>query len=590
MKKLFFHMMAVAIAAMTFTACEDVPEPYPIPTPEPEKEIVYTGNGTLESPYTCEDAIRYVQALNGEESDVEVYVKGIVAAVTEEFTTNYGNGTFTISDDGTATNEFTAYRVLYLGNKKYTSGKPQIKQGDEVIVYGKVVNYRGNTPETVQGSAFLYSLNGETEGGGNDTPGNATGSGTLADPYNAVAAKAYAESVGDTESDKEVYIKGKVADITEQYGTQYGNATFTISDDGTSSNTFTVYRALYLGNKKYASGDLLKQGDDVIVCGKVTNFKGNTPETVTGKAYLYSLNGKTEGGENPNPNPNPGEGTGSGTLADPYNAVAAAAVATALGAGNTSSESYYIKGKISTIKYQFDADHGTATFFISDDGKAENEFQVYSAYYLENKSWQDGYKQIATGDEVIIYGQLTNYNGTPETASKKAYIYSLNGETKAEASGENQGGENQGGGGEVSGNTITVVYGDLDISSLDNPVKLADGTTLTFSQEDGKNPPIYHASTKIIRMYAHNAVTINAGSKTITSVAFAYDTYQGTAYKGNDEMYGEAGSSKITPTKDDKNVTFTGVNNSTLKVVNDFSSNSGGTQFRCTGVVITYAE
>ena len=40
------------------------------------------------------------------------------------------------------------------------------------------------------------------------------------------------------------------------------------------------------------------------------------------------------------------------------------------------------------------------------------------------------------GDEVIICGKLTNYKGTPETASKQAYIYSLNGVTKNENGGD----------------------------------------------------------------------------------------------------------------------------------------------------------
>jgi hypothetical protein len=43
-------------------------------------------------------------------------------------------------------------------------------------------------------------------------------------------------------------------------------------------------------------------------------------------------------------------------------------IAKALGKGNTSTESYYIKGKISSIKFSFDAEHGTATFNISADG------------------------------------------------------------------------------------------------------------------------------------------------------------------------------------------------------------------------------
>ena len=76
----------------------------------------------------------------------------------------------------------------------------------------------------------------------------------------------------------------------------------------------------------------------------------------------------------------------------------------------------------------------------------------------------------------------------------------------------------------------------------------------------------------------------------MASVIFNYDTYNGTAYKGNDEMYGEAGGNKISPTKDDKTVTFSNVNNATLKVVNDLASDGGGTQFRCTGVIINYTE
>ena len=453
MKKILYSIMALAIATMTFTACEDVPEPYPIPTPDSGGNIEYTykGNGTLESPYTCADAIHYVKSLGQTESEIEVYVKGFITSITDEFSAQHGTASFVMSDTKNGSNKFTFWRCLYLGNKKFANGDTQIKVGDEVIIYGKVVNYKGNTPETVQGAAFLYSLNGVTDSGGSEEPvAEAKGSGTLEDPFNAAAAIAYAKEVGEKESDKEVYIKGKVSSITEQYGTEYGNGSFSISDDGEPVGEFYVHRALYLGNQKYTTGDLLKKYDEVIVCGKVYNYKGNTPETVQAKAYLYSLNGKTEAG-----------------------------------------------------------------------------------------------------------------------------------------GGQEGGGQE--GGGEVSGNSITVVYADLGITDLNSPITLSDGTTLTFAQEDGKSAPAYHASTNIIRMYARNSVTIKA-SKKMASVIFNYDTYNNTAYKGNDEMYGEAGGNKITPTKDDKTVTFSNVNNATLKVVNDFTSDGGGTQFRCTGVTINYAE
>ena len=48
-----------------------------------------------------------------------------------------------------------------------------VKQGDEIIICGKLVNYKGNTPETVANQSYIYSLNGNTGGGGSTpTPGN----------------------------------------------------------------------------------------------------------------------------------------------------------------------------------------------------------------------------------------------------------------------------------------------------------------------------------------------------------------------------------------------------------------------------------
>ena len=315
MKKLFYSLFAITMVVFSFTSCEDVPEPYNIPAKPGtggdqggEEQLEGTGAGTLLDPFDCIAAINYATALGTDvESTEDVYIKGKVVSITEEYTTDYGNASFDISNDGESKNTFKVWRALYLGNKKYTSDKTQIKVGDEVIICGKVINYYGNTPETVQGKAYLYSLNGVTEDAGGDEPdvpaeGEAKGSGTLEDPYNSVAANAYASSLasGETSANK-VYIKGIVSSIKEEYGTQYGNATFYISDDGTSNNQFYVFRALYLNNEKYTEGkEQLHVGDEVVVYGSVTNYMGNTPETVQGEAYLYSLKcNYTGGGDEP---------------------------------------------------------------------------------------------------------------------------------------------------------------------------------------------------------------------------------------------------------------------------------------------------
>ena len=132
----------------------------------------------------------------------------------------------------------------------------------------------------------------------------ANAKGSLANPYTpAEAAAAVAgltwTSNTEYESTDEVYMKGKICRIasggTYTEGGSYGNASFFLSGDGTGDGEFQVFRALYLGNKKFEAGQTdIKVGDEVIIYGKLMNYKGNTPETVSGKAYLYSLNGKTE--------------------------------------------------------------------------------------------------------------------------------------------------------------------------------------------------------------------------------------------------------------------------------------------------------
>ena len=394
-----------------------------------------------------------------------------------------------------------------------------------------------------------------------------TGSGTLADPYNVAMALQVCQEVGQDGTSTDVYAKGVVTDI-KSIDTSYGNAEFTISDDSKGSNSLTVYRAYGPGSKKITDENLFKVGDEVVVCGKLVNFKGNTPEFTQG-CYIVSVNNNGGGGDTPTPS---GE-------------VKAVTIAEFNAAAESTDVWYQLTGTVKNLKDgdqygNFDLEDATGSVYVygllSEKGGAKKLFQDLVAA-----------KGIKEGCTLTLIGNRGSYNGKIEVTN--AYFVSIEG---GNTPGGNTNPEPQtGNGGVLEGNTLTVVYGDLGISSIDSPVKLVDGTTLTFSKEDGKNNPIYHESTKIVRMYAHNSVTINAGSKKIASVVFNYDTYQGTAYCGNDELYGEAGGNKLTPAKDDKTVSFTGVNASTLKVMNDLSTgNSGGVQFRCTGLVITFAQ
>lgn len=295
-------MFAIAMAAFTFTSCEDVPAPYDIPedgggdTPE---VIQPAGSGTLEDPYNVAGALEYVNSLEADvNSETNIYIKGVVSVIEENFneTGTFGNARFYISDDTDMQNQFYCYRTMYLGNTKYTSGTV-LEAGDTVVVCGKVVNYSGNTPETVASQAYVYSINGETgeQGSGDEgLPEGAEGDGTLENPYNAIAAYYYTSKMeASVNSEESFYIKGIVSQIDDQFSAQHGNASYYISADGTfdskdSGNQFYIFRSLYLNNEKYTEGDLLQVGDEVVVYGKVVNYYGNTPETVQGQSYLYS--------------------------------------------------------------------------------------------------------------------------------------------------------------------------------------------------------------------------------------------------------------------------------------------------------------
>ncbi len=250
--------------------------------------------------------------------------------------------------------------------------------------------------------------------------GMAKGDGTASDPFNVVALTDFASKLGQGETaDKEVYVTAKISQIDTEFSSAYGNATYYISDDGTTSGQFEVYRGLFIGNKKWADGDTqIKVGDEVVICGTVTNYKG-TLEFASGKSYIVSLNGVTGGAK------------GDGSLADPFNIAGAIAAVNSRVTGNV-----YVEGIVSKIADggEFGAKYGNGTFWISDDGAFYNnpsmDFEAYRVLWLGNKKWVEGDDQVAVGDKVVLCGEITKYKSTYETNQNKAYVYSINGKTE----------------------------------------------------------------------------------------------------------------------------------------------------------------
>lgn len=433
MKKIA-KLLTLALGVFMLASCEDVPSPYGTVTPpeEPTK-VLPTGDGTKDNPYNVAGAIEKCQEIGPEVSKDKYYIKGLVVA-TASADAQYGNATFYIHDEGSNT-KFYCYQVAGPDGKKLSEGYT-FKVDDEVVIYGPMYNYNGNTPETAsKGAAWVVLHNGEAPGGGDTPSGDAKGTGTLEDPFNAVAANLEASKLASgTTSDKQYYIKGKVAKIPSNANYGEGKypttANYYISDDGEDANTFYIYASKYLGNKDYSEGAVLKVGDEVIVFGNITNYNG-TYETAQNKNYLYSLNGENgSGGDTPS--------SDLGTKDNPLTVVKALDVINALSDGGETETEAYVKGKISKVQSYSDK-YKSITYYISDDGTETKELQIYSGKNIGGAEFasQD---DLSAGDEVVVKGKLKKFMKSGEVVPEMNQPNEIISITKA-------------GGGTPSGNT-----------------------------------------------------------------------------------------------------------------------------------------
>lgn len=240
-----------------------------------------TGNGTASSPYNVAGIVQATQDLaSGSTTSAEYYVTGYICKV-GEYRSQYGSISYFISDDKYGNSgSFYVYGGLGLGKAKFSSAD-DLKAGDKVTICGKVTNYNGTIE--FQSNNYIVPQKAEPKG-----------TGTLTDPYNVAAAQDLINSLGADVTSETIYVKGYISDLGSGVSTQYWNAQFYISDTAESTpDKLLVYRTNYLGDQPFTSADQIKAGDEVIMCGKVINYKGTTPEFTTG-TYIYSLNGKTE--------------------------------------------------------------------------------------------------------------------------------------------------------------------------------------------------------------------------------------------------------------------------------------------------------
>ena len=566
MKKILRSMLAMMIATFTLASCSDVPSPYGLFTSGDEELEGATGTGTLDDPFNVPGVLNYIKTLPaGTQSDV-VYVKGFVSALVDgqNYDAGFGNGTFFISADGNAKNQFEVYRALYLENQPYVDG-PIANLGDEVIICGKVTMH-GSTPETVDKEAYLYSINGTTHY-------DARIFGTAEEPLSVADALTIINGLENGETIGKGYVKGIVCQAPSNISA--GKLTYYISDDGKSSNSLQVYKGLGLNQAKFSAVSDLAVGDEVVIFGPMTRYSNGNPELNDGN-YLISLK-KGEGGG--------GEEETIGTKDSPKTVAEAITLINALGDKETSQQKAYVKGKVvkvTTNQTNFEK-YGNLNYFISDDGQDANTIQVYGGDGLNGDKFQS-ITDIKQGDEVIVYGNLykfvNNSGTTPEITN--SYLVALN---------DSEGGGEQGGEatqmtknvndltitftttGISEGNTVTY---DLTTCGLEhqaaNPSFTLNEVNFSFEKNTGNNNAIYWKTGDYneFRMYAQNKLVIT-GTANIAKVEFTCTKNGSNNATGNAQSYAT-------------------VSGKTFTFVNDWTAASSGTQCRIKTIKITYAK
>uniref|UniRef100_UPI003FF042F2 hypothetical protein n=1 Tax=Prevotella sp. TaxID=59823 RepID=UPI003FF042F2 len=299
MKKYIFSVLMAAMAAFTFSSCEDVPEPYTLPTqPAGPGTTDPNQKGSESNPYTVAEAIALIKA--GTAPSTAVCVKGKITAVTF-FNETYSSLSYNIADEGSSD-----VIEVYSGKGKdgaNFSSKDDLKVGQTVVVKGIVKAFTkndGTIVNEIDKNSTIISI----ENTGTTTPDTpATGKGSLSDPYNV--AEAIAAIKAGTAPTTQVYLTGIISDVAF-YNETYKSITYYISDDGKSKD-MQVYSGKGLNGADFASKEDLKVGQKVTILGKIMKFtdkNGNDIMEVDKTSSIVKIEGEGTGGEvKPDPTP-----------------------------------------------------------------------------------------------------------------------------------------------------------------------------------------------------------------------------------------------------------------------------------------------
>jgi len=331
-------------------------------------------------------------------------------------------------------------------------------------VYDGAISVCTNT--TIKAIAMKSGLDNSSVATSTYTILNIEHEGTANDPYTVADARAAIDAGTGVTG---VYATGIVSAIVTAYNSTYGNISYNISADGsTNSDQLQAYRGKSYNGDNFTSEDDIQVGDVVVVYGNLKKY--NSTYEFDADNQLVSLDRPVASVEAPTFSP------AAGTYADAQNvniscetsgatiyyttdgteptnqsleytsAIAVDAnmtikaiaydvtganstvatatyhicsadnpytVTQALAFSEYPANGVYVSGIVSTAPTQSPTNNGQLTYYISVNGEATNQLQVYKGLGL-NEAAFTAQDDIQVGDEVTIYGNVKIYNNTKE--------------------------------------------------------------------------------------------------------------------------------------------------------------------------------
>jgi hypothetical protein len=310
-----FSTLMFTIALMCLAACEMSIPPF-LPTDRPDNGEVpvvdteapdTTGWNIPAEAITVAEAREICAGLaSGEKTTTKYYVMGYVKKLHSKHAdgvANFGNAQFYMEDvkGANSSDDFMAYQVYGVNNQKITN-VDAVLVGDFVIIYGPLTNYNGTYETTGQGSAHIWKstnplLAGEDKPAEPEElviPEEAKAWNIPAEAIDVIKAREICMSLAAGDStDQKYYVMGYVKNLHSKHAegvAEYGNAQFYMENikGKNSQNEFLAFQVYGLNGTKISDPNAVAAGDFVVVYGKLTNFMGNTYETLgKGSAHIW---------------------------------------------------------------------------------------------------------------------------------------------------------------------------------------------------------------------------------------------------------------------------------------------------------------